>query len=219
MNPFIKAYHQSDTLGHTIFWGLFFLSAISWSLIVHKTWLFVQVRKFSSPFASLFSSQDPLRLHFPKITFPHPLFEIYKAFKIKALAITAKNYGAGFSSSDLELLEGELQVACDLQTQRLEQNLFILSTIVTLGPFIGLLGTVWGILLAQGRGGEEMLVGLSLALATTVLGILVAIPALIGHNYLKNAVKEHRRQMESFSYQLLSSVELHYVKKVATTSV
>ena len=56
----------------------------------------------------------------------------------------------------------------------------------------------------------SMLSGLSLALATTVIGLVVAIPALVGYNYLKNAGREYRRDLENFSRLLLTSVELRY---------
>jgi biopolymer transport protein TolQ len=104
--------------------------------------------------------------------------------------------------------------------RKLEKNIFVLSTIVTLAPFLGLLGTVWGILLtfsdlqAKGStaGSANMLTGLSLALTTTVLGLLIAIPALIGYTYLKNKLREYKRETEDFSHRLLTVIELHYRK-------
>jgi len=54
--------------------------------------------------------------------------------------------------------------------------------------------------------------GISLALATTVLGLIDAIPALIGYNYLKNSVRDFQTDMESFSNELLASVEMYYRK-------
>lgn len=57
-----------------------------------------------------------------------------------------------------------------------------------------------------------MLSGLSMALATTVIGLVVAIPAIVGYNYLKNAGREYRREMEDFSQLLLASIELQYRK-------
>lgn len=230
-NPFISAYLQSDWFGKGIFWGLFFLSGISWSVLIHKGWLLFQVRRLSKEFISLFSEKEPLSLQFSRpmkgrlLEVPHPFFEIYKSFKIKALAIISRNHfflssNVAFSPSDLDLLESELRVAASMQLKKLEKNLFVLSTVVTLGPFIGLLGTVWGILISfshmQGKmasnGSEGMLAGLSLALATTVIGLVVAIPALVGQNYLKNAVREFRRDMDDFSHLLLTSIELHYQK-------
>ena len=97
----------------------------------------------------------------------------------------------------------------------MEKNLYILSTIVTLAPFLGLLGTVWGILVSfsdlQGGVQSQMVLGgLSLALTTTVLGLIIAIPALIGNNYLRNAIKVIQNDMESFSNDVMASVELQY---------
>ncbi|HSX10999.1 MAG TPA: hypothetical protein VLF94_04720, partial [Chlamydiales bacterium] len=96
-NPFISAYVQSDWFGKGIFWGLFLLSALSWTILVHKSWLYYQVRKLSSDFTSLFSEKDPLGLQFarPKgklLDVPHPYFEIYKALKQKTLQIFSRNH-------------------------------------------------------------------------------------------------------------------------------
>jgi len=231
-NPFISAYLQSDFFGRCVFWGLFFLSGISWSVLIHKSWMLFRVRKSSAELSSLFCEKDPLGLqvlHPVRDRFlevPHPFFEIYKAFKQKALAIISRNHmfasddPASFSESDMGLLEAQLQNSIGLQMKKLEKNLFVLSTAVTLGPFVGLLGTVWGILMTFSQmsergmhaGSGSMLAGLSLALAATVIGLVVAIPALIGHNYLKNGLRELRRDMEDFSCLLLGAIELHYRK-------
>lgn len=230
-NPFITSYVQSDWFGKGIFWALFALSMVSWILILHKSWIFYQVGRISKEFASLFSEKDPLGLQFtrPKGAFleiPHPFFEIYKALKQKTLQIINRNHffapgsEMALSEADLGLIDSQVQSALSTQNKILEKNLFILSTVVTLGPFLGLLGTVWGILLTfselHGRGASSsnaaMLSGLSMALATTVIGLVVAIPALIGYNYLKNTAREYRKDMEDFSQFLLANLELQYRK-------
>lgn len=226
-NPFVTAYVQSDWFGKGIFWGLFALSAISWIVLTHKVWIFVQVKRLSTEFAELFSDKDPLSLQFSRsikgsvIEVPHPFFSIYKAFKQKALQLLSRNLSAAaLSPTDLDLIESQVQAALAGQMKLLDKNLFILSTVVTLGPFLGLLGTVWGILLTFSQlhspgasmNNAAMLAGLSLALATTVIGLVVAIPAVIGYNYLKNAEREYRREMEDFAYLLLAAIELQYRK-------
>jgi len=231
-NPFISAYVQSDWFGKWIFWGLFLLSGVSWTILLHKAWVYFQVRRLSAEFTSLFSENEPLNLQFIRplkgrlLEVPHPFFEIYKALKQNALKIINRNHffapgsETALSEADLGLLESQAATSVATQVKKLEKNLFILSTIVTLGPFMGLLGTVWGILLtfsqlhAKGLSTSNagMLTGLSLALATTVIGLVVAIPALVGYNYLKNAVRDFRREMEDFSHLLLTAVELHYRK-------
>lgn len=230
-NPFISAYLQSDWFGKGIFWGLFILSGISWTVLIHKGWVLIQVGRLSNEFKSLFSEKEPLGLQFSRplkgrlLEVPHPLFEIYKSFKIKALAIINRNHfflsgSTIFAPADLDLLEAEMRVSIGLQMKKLEKHLFLLPTVITLGPFVGLLGTVWGILISfssvQGKstsgGSEGMLAGMSLALATTVIGLVVVIPAVVGYNYLKNALKDQLRDMEDFSHLLLASIELHYQK-------
>jgi biopolymer transport protein TolQ len=145
-NPFISAYLQSDWFGKGIFWGLFLLSALSWTILVHKAWIYYQVRRLSNEFAALFSEKDPLGLHFTKakgqvLEVPHPYFEIYKAMKQKTLQIFGRNHFFApnaesiLSDADFGLIEAQVQSALALQHKTLEKNLFILSTIVTLGPF------------------------------------------------------------------------------------
>lgn len=228
-NPFITSYVQSDWFGKLIFFGLFLLSVLSWTLLIYKAWIFVQVRKASNQFSELFFEKDPLNLQFtrPKgrlVEAPHPFFEIYKTLKQKTLQLISRNHiylpntETNLSEADLGLIDAQMQITLAKQHKLLEKNLFVLSTIATLGPFLGLLGTVWGILLTfsqlQARGistsNAAMLSGLSMALATTVVGLLIAIPAFAGYNYLKNAAREYRRDMEDFSQSLIAAVELQY---------
>jgi biopolymer transport protein TolQ len=229
-NPFISAYVQSDGFGKSIFWALFFLSILSWSLIGHKLWLLFHVRRISTSFASLFSEKEPLGLQCNRqakerlLAIPHPFFEIYKSFKQNVLQIISRNHlfsptqGTTLSEADLGLIESQVHTTLTSHLRKLEKNLFVLSTVVTLAPFLGLLGTVWGILLTfsqlQEKGSAasnaSMLTGLSLALATTVVGLVVAIPALVGYNYLKNSMREYRKEAQEFSHLLLTAVELHY---------
>src|SRR3989344_661580 len=222
-NPFISAYFQSDWFGKGIFWGLFFLSVLCWVVILYKGWQFWAVKRLTAQFFELFAEkkEDPLNLQFarPMLSrigeLPHPLFEIYRAVKQQALQLISRN--PILSEPDLELIESQVMTAMSSAVKKLEKHLFILSTIVTLAPFLGLLGTVWGILLTFSQltagfhaNNAAMLSGLSMALATTVVGLLVAIPALVSYSYLKNAGRETRRDMEEFSHSLLAAIELQY---------
>ncbi|HSX38697.1 MAG TPA: MotA/TolQ/ExbB proton channel family protein [Chlamydiales bacterium] len=232
-NPFVSSYVQSDWFGKGVFLGLFLLSAISWWVLIHKIWIFFQLKRLSRDFMQQFSEKDPLGLQFLRplkrrlLEVPHPFFEVYKILKQHALQIISRNQfycpeeNSFLSEEDMGLIESRMYAAMTSQAKKLEKNLFILSTIVTLGPFLGLLGTVWGILVTfsdfQGQGlasanNASMLSGLSLALTTTVVGLLVAIPALVGYNYLKNLGNETRRELEDFSHHLLTALQLHYRK-------
>ncbi len=238
MSTFVTAYAQSDLLGKLIILSLISLSIISWIVLIQKTWMTRQVQQISSAFHQAFLLNKERLLHLeldelpkPKNKMvPHPYAEIFRDLKTKAVEILNKNHYFSIeqqhkeprqvylSQTDLETVESFVLTTLSSQVKKLEKNLFILSTIITLGPFLGLLGTVWGILITfseLGSGGTAtsnmaVLGGLSTALATTVLGLLIAIPALISYNYLKNSIKNYSSGMEEFLYQLLSSVELQY---------
>lgn len=236
-NPFIDAYTHSDFLGKLIFIGLILLSIISWVILLHKTLLTYRARKHSAQFYNIFQLQksNPLSLECEQATKqkkPNPFFDMYSVLKKQTIEILNKNRRFGqsnpahqdqpsyLSPTDIDIVDAHLMSTIASQTKHLEKNLFVLSTIVSLGPFLGLLGTVWGILTtfselqAQTSGSTNQMVlgGLSLALATTVLGLLDAIPALIGYNYLKNSIHAFQTEMEGFSTEILASVEMQYRK-------
>lgn len=230
-NPFVDAYVTSDFLGKAIFIGLLLLSVFSWIILIHKGWLQFQAKKHSLHFAEIFQSQkqNPLNLDcepFMKQKKLNPFLAIYVILKRNTLELLNKNKHFSskketpfLSQADIDYLEGHLSSTITSQTKHLEKNLFILATIVSLGPFLGLLGTVWGILTtfsnmtsASGSSHQAVLGGLSLALATTVLGLVDAIPALIGYNYLKNSIRDFESDMEQFAHSTLASVGMQYRK-------
>ncbi len=240
IGAFVTAYAQSDLLGKLIILGLISLSILCWILLVQKVWITRQVGQISKAFYKAYQLNKDRLLHLeleelpkPKNKLiPHPYAEIFRELKTKTVEILNKNHFFSskhsgkeigqvyLSPSDLEIVETHVLTTISSQIKILEKNLFILSTIITLAPFLGLLGTVWGILItfselhSGGTAGSNSAVlgGLSTALSTTVLGLIIAIPALISYNYLKNAVKNYASDMEEFLYQLLSSVELQYRK-------
>jgi len=223
-NPFFEAYLQSDFLGKLIFLGLLLLSIASWVILIHKTWLTRQARSHSAEIIQSFRTlkASPLNLQLDDTKSLNPFATLYQVLKKHTLDLLNKNQNSNkshyLSSTDIDFVEAHLSSTIANQTKNLEKNLFILSTIVSLGPFLGLLGTVWGILTTfselqtAGTTSQTVLSGLSLALATTVLGLLDAIPALIGYNYLKNAIRDFETDMEGFSTEILASVELQYRK-------
>ncbi|CDZ79824.1 Biopolymer transport protein ExbB [Candidatus Rubidus massiliensis] len=224
-NPFIDAYIQSDFLGKVIFMALITLSIISWIVIVYKCWLLVKIKKESKKTKFFFKNHTVIPLTQENSFSPvDPFNQIYQVAKKTTLDLLSKNYQYNattfLSRSDIELIEGQLQSQIAQQTKILEKNLFFLSTIVSLAPFLGLLGTVWGILITfaglQNQGmsqsNQVILGGLSLALSTTVIGLIDAIPALIGYNYLKNTIYNYEMEMQTFSTDMLSSVEMQYRK-------
>ena len=222
----LSAYGSADFFGRCIFLALFLLSVVCWIAAIHKT---IQTRKARRKGTSFQALTQKKQGHLLTLTFQekHPFAQIFSEIKNKTLEVLDKNHffsGDGekvfLSRSDLELVEAHALITISSETKKLEKDLFILSMTVTLAPFLGLLGTVWGILLTFGElqaGGmassnTAMLGGLSTALATTVLGLVIAIPALIFHSYLKNSLRYLTSDMEDFLYRILSTVELQYRK-------
>jgi biopolymer transport protein ExbB/TolQ len=100
----------------------------------------------------------------------------------------------------------------------LEERLVLLSLAVSGAPFLGLLGTVWGVMetfseiAIQGRADlKAMAPGVSAALITTVMGLMVAIPAMFGYNYLISMVKGMIVEMDNFAAQLAAAFDHKYV--------
>lgn len=246
-NPFFDAYSQSDLLGKLIFLGLYALSICSWSILIYKIWVTYQAKRHAFRFYEAFQLQklNPLSLDCEGINkrkVINPFLDLYQALKKQCLEVLTKNRhfsklqqsestGTNFgqpalpssylSLSDIDYIASHLSTQVAQQVKFLEKHLYILSTTVSLAPFLGLLGTVWGILTTfselqsqSAAGGTHQMVlgGLSLALATTVLGLLDAIPALVGYNYLKNTIRDFATEMEGFSNDILAAVELQYRK-------
>jgi biopolymer transport protein TolQ len=220
-NPFLSSFSQSDFFGKMIFLSLFLLSVLSWTILAYKIWITRLVEREGLHLRQQFASQRTNPLHFqPKVG--SPFGALYQSLRSLALEILKKNHSISdqhyLSSADLEGIGYSAQAAVARETKRLEKNIFLLSMVTGLAPFLGLLGTVWGILLTFGElqshqfGGSQTAVlgGLSMALGTTVLGLIVAIPALVGHSYLKAKLRELRIDMEQFCTDAIGAVELQY---------
>ena len=226
-NPLIVAYTESDLIGKMIFLSLLFLSMISWTILIQKTLAFRLIKSKGHNLIRQFNAIKNQPLSLDLKTESHPFSEIYQHLKEQTLLLLRKNQ-AGFqkdkpvilSTSDIDLIHSSLSNTIGYHTKSLESYLYILSTVVTLGPFLGLLGTVWGILTTfaamstrdSGQTSEAILSGLAMALGTTILGLLVAIPALIAYNYLKNSSRELQMDMQDFASKALGTVEVHYRK-------
>ena len=238
MQPFKGAYAQSDMPGKLIIWALVLLSILCWIILIYKVWQAHKVKNSSQRVFSLIKKNKDQLLNLDPASFspfmpdhlPHPFPEIYFVLKDKTIEIlnkkmffiekTGTHHEIYLTPSDIDILEQCVASTLSDQYKILEKNLFILSTIYTLAPFLGLLGTIWGILItfsslnsgASAASNAAILGGISTALSTTVMGLVIAIPALISYNYLKNHLKHFSSDMENFLYQLLSIVELQYRK-------
>lgn len=225
-NPFAEAYLLSDLMGKMIFISLCTLSILSWVLMIYKWKLIKKSQENNDGFEKIFRQHKSRPLEIPiKKEENHPFLALYLVLKRHTIELLAKNNQllkepslGMLSSTDIDSVASLLYQERRKEAEKLEKHIYILSMITTLAPFLGLLGTVWGILMSlshlhEGAGGSQMImVGISLALATTVIGLLDAIPSLIGYHVLKQKVKKIDSEMENFTTDILAAVELTYRK-------
>jgi len=198
-------------------------SILSWILIIYKFLLTKKARLESKHFHRNFQKHrtNPLGMPLEKDA-PTPFQSLYLGMKKVTLDLLHKNQhfsgGSYLTSADADFINTTLVSGIGSEIRELEKNLYVLSTITGLAPLLGLLGTVWGITTTfshmQGQAGlnHTLLSGLSLALITTVLGLVTAIPALVAYNYLKNTLLRFETEMEEFATDLVTSLELQYRK-------
>jgi biopolymer transport protein TolQ len=228
LKPFVVAFNQSDIFGKLIMLALVALSLVCWLIIIQKKQEFKKIKLIQTQVVQeTLQLKNPLSGYEPQDK-SHPFAQVFLQFKTKAQDLLSKNrYFAPegtqtvyLSQTDLTMIDQVTTLSIEESMNLLETRVNSLSTITTLAPFLGLLGTVWGILmsfseLATGAGSTQsstVIGGLSMALATTVMGLVIAIPALIGYNHLRQALKLTESELATYAAKLLSTLELHYRK-------
>lgn len=227
----IKSFLDSDLFGKGIFLSLFALSIGCWIIISYKSWIIYAIKKEAKKnFLALENSSDGV-LNIPITSssknFAEPFYQIYIRLKKKAVKSLEKNRyfteddsAVFLTKDDLTLISADMDAAIASEMKKIDDGLYILTGSVSLAPFLGILGTVWGILISlfeMQKGASTLsntliIQGLSTALGTTVIGLLVAIPALIGSIFLKSLSKSIMMDLGLFSHELLTNLELQYKK-------
>ncbi len=199
---------QSGPVAKVVLAILLFFSVLSWSIILGRYSLLRRARVQSARFLRAFRRAQ----RFQDIAAvaeqfkPSPLvavfeggFEEYKRFGQRT-TVTA--------------VQRSMQIAASEELTRFERRLPWLAITAAATPFIGLFGTVWGIIDAfhgLGTAGAATLravaPGISEALITTAAGLFAAIPALIAYNLFGNDVREFGKRMDDFSLEMLNAVE------------
>lgn len=122
------------------------------------------------------------------------------------------------SSSSYASVKGALEREVSAQALALEKGMIVLSTAVAGGPFIGLLGTVWGVMetfsgiaTAGSASLTAMAPGVAGALIATVTGLLVAIPSMFAYNYMVTTIRAITQELDGFASELATEMEHRYV--------
>lgn len=195
---------------------LLYFSVVSWAIILYKGIMIRQAMKESDAFLDFFWRQKSFDAVTQKIdTFAHsPLSALYKEGQQELLRIRKQQDEDDEAAWLGDNVERALRRASTQQTHRLEKYLNFLATTGSSAPFIGLFGTVWGIMDAFhgiGKTGSASLAtvapGISEALVATAIGLVAAIPAVIGYNHFVNKVNLLCGEMDNFSQEFLNIVQ------------
>jgi biopolymer transport protein TolQ len=151
-----------------------------------------------------------------------PLFVVYAAGSLeldtRLRAGSAEVRKKHVSLKTIEHVKRLLENAVSQEALKLESGLILLAIAVSGGPFMGLLGTVWGVMstfagIAQSGSATltAMAPGVSAALVTTVAGLLVAIPSMFAYNYLVHNLRVQTVELDNFAQELISKMETEYL--------
>lgn len=195
-------------------------SILSWAIIIHKMRSFKAARRESQEFLKIFRQSKKLsdiRTSCRALT-ASPLPEVFLAGyrEIESQAVVSDNPGKPRVRS-LGAVQRSLQIASSAELTRMEQWLSWLATTGAVTPFVGLFGTVWGIMDAfhgLGTAGTASLrsvaPGISEALITTAAGLFAAIPAVIAYNQFVQRLKEFGALMDDFGLEFLNMTERYF---------
>ena len=195
-------------------------SILCWAIIFQKYRAFRAARRESQEFLKVFRQSKKLSeiRAFSRTLKESPLPEVFQAGyrEVESQAVMAENPGKPRIRS-LEAVRRALQMGASSELSRLEQWLTWLATTGNVAPFVGLFGTVWGIIDAfhgMGTAGTASLrsvaPGISEALITTAAGLFTAIPAVIAYNIFLQRIREFGNQMDDFSLEFLNMTERHF---------
>ena len=222
---------------------LLLLSMFSWTIIITKVRQLIIARRAAKKFFEAYSAtRDPLDIQKRGEQFDGaPAYYVYQraaeevAYHLKnnpvhIMEVVSVSSGEGntdhlaraqrvkISAASFAAVKVVMEEASSAEAMSLEKGMIVLSTAVAGGPFIGLLGTVWGVMstfagiaVAQQASLTAMAPGVAAALVATVTGLLVAIPAMFGYNYLVTTIRAIIVGLDNFAAELASELEHRYV--------
>lgn len=217
---------QTTGVARVILGILLFLSIFSWALILQKFSQLSGLDNKTARFLHMFRSgrglADPNTLRAGAGT--TPLVAVYAAgyreFEAQMGNSHARSSGGTATVPKLRNASAvgiEMQVAAGEEVRRLEKGMSTLATIASVSPFIGLFGTVWGVMDAFAGLGEAgtaslraVAPGIAEALITTAAGLFAAIPALIAYNHFLHGIRSLGTRMSDFASEFVAKIETLY---------
>jgi biopolymer transport protein ExbB/TolQ len=212
--------------GKVIIGCLFIFSIIAWTVMITKAIQMRRARKLNQYFYSEFKTQKHVLGIFDRRLQVDgcPEFMVYEAGSVELDARLKNPSGEGrkrhVTLKGMEHVKRTLENTVAQQSLKLESGLILLAIAVSGAPFLGLLGTVWGVMSTfsgiarQGSATmAAMAPGVSAALITTVAGLLVAIPSMFGYNWLVHNLRVLTVELDNFAQELVSKMETEYLEE------
>ncbi len=202
---------QSDPVVKAVIFLLLIASFWSWAIIFEKLVRFRRLRSFAEKFEGVFWSGGSLEELYDRVGKrpDHPMAAIFVA----AMSEWRRSVARGLSPGDQGLTVGlqqrisqAMQITLDRELDKLLRYMSFLATVGSTAPFVGLFGTVWGIMnsfqsIAASKNTSLAVVapGIAEALFATALGLVAAIPAVIAYNKLSSDLDRYEGRLEAFS--------------------
>ena len=237
------AFEKATPEGKATICVLFVLSMFSWTIMITKFRQLWIARRASKKFYDAYSAtRDPMAIQKKGTEFNGaPAYQLYVRgadeviYHLKNNPVTVNtvaNHGSGtgdtdrlaqqtttkMSTASYEAVKVVLEEAAAAQAMSLEKGMIVLSTAVAGGPFIGLLGTVWGVMetfagIAKANQASltAMAPGVAGALIATVVGLLVAIPAMFAYNFMVTTIRHLTQELDGFASRFANQIEHTYV--------
>src|SRR6516165_3619872 len=244
-NALVYAIQNATTEGKITVIALLVLSLFSWTIIITKFRQLLIARNATRKFFAAYNStRDPLEIRRQGLEFDGaPAYQLYirgadeMTFHLENNAapmqvVTPSNPDDGqadtaflarttptkISMASFEAVKVVLEEAAGGEAMGLEKGMIVLSTAVAGGPFIGLLGTVWGVMetfagIAKANQASltAMAPGVAGALIATVVGLLVAIPAMFAYNFMVTTIRNLTQELDGFASRYANQIEHTYV--------
>ena len=197
----------------TVMLLLLILSIFSWTIIIQRLLLFRKMHEHFSRFEALFSSANELTPLYQKTLESKPL-GVASIFRAGFAEFVEINKVVGRNKQDvINGVERAMRVAGSKEQEHIETHLSALAVIASASPFIGLFGTVWGIMTSfQALGSVQhatiamVAPGISEALIATAMGLFSAIPAVIAYNRLSSVSAKFEQRMFNFQDEFTNLV-------------
>tara|TARA_B100001250_G_C19781838_1_gene782201 strand:- start:1128 stop:1802 length:675 start_codon:yes stop_codon:yes gene_type:complete len=204
----LSLFLRADIIVKSVIVILIASSIYSWAIIFDKINMFRKINKSAEEFEDKFWKSKSAETFYNNLpaNLNDPMAQLFKNSMQTLMKARSR-------SNLSERLEGILEVNLEKQMSIIDKNYTFLATVGSTAPFIGLFGTVWGIMnsfqsIAISRNTSLAIVapGIAEALFATALGLLAAIPAVVAYNKFNNDSKKYSQKLENFSKRFISII-------------